>query len=130
QAFWQAQQLPEAARAFEDVCYAFPAAPEAAVAGAALKRLKAQLGAAFPAVTEEVQAHRAARLSSALRYHDALEEYGALPDSYPSSASGPVWRLARARCLIRLKRVQDAVDALSGRFAGNPEPESERLAAV
>jgi len=67
-AYGQAQRLPEAAKAFGDVYHAFPAAPEAAVAGAALKRLKAQLGAGFPAVTEEVQVHRAARLLSASRY--------------------------------------------------------------
>ena len=84
-AYGQAQRLTEAAKAFEDVYYAFPAAPESAVAGAALKRLKAQLGAGFPAVTEEVQARRAARLSSALRYREAQEEYSALLDAYPSS---------------------------------------------
>ncbi|PYV07134.1 MAG: hypothetical protein DMG26_01305 [Acidobacteria bacterium] len=129
-AYGQAQRLPEAAKAFGDVYHAFPAAPEAAVAGAALKRLKAQLGAGFPAVTEEVQVHRAARLLSASRYREALEEFNALIDSYPSSPSGSAWRLARARCLIRMKRVQDAVDALSGSFAGNPQADAERLATL
>ena len=54
-AYWEAQKLPEAAKAFEAVYYTFPTSPESAVAGAALKQLRPQLGASFPPVTEQLE---------------------------------------------------------------------------
>lgn len=128
--YWQAHKLPEAARAFEHVYDDFPAAPESDVAADALKEIKAQLGDAFPAATEDDQAHRVELLLKAGRYGQALKDYSNLLEGFPSSPWVPRWSIDRARCLIHLRRYRDAVDALAAAFKQSPELDAERLATL
>ncbi|PYV20890.1 MAG: hypothetical protein DMG24_21320 [Acidobacteria bacterium] len=91
---------------------------------------RSQLGASFPPVTEQLQIHRAEVLSSASRYRDALEEYDALLQARPSSPAARGWEITRARCLVRLKRAREAVEALTAATSNPSDADAERLATL
>jgi soluble lytic murein transglycosylase len=111
-AYLQAQRLPDAARAFQDVYYNFPTGPEAQAAGENLAQLKAQLGSSFPRPEPETLTHRAELLFNRGRFDDARHEYLQLVRNYPGASEVGEWQVAEARCLIRLKRAGEAVDVL------------------
>ncbi len=127
QAYEQAGDQGQAARAFQDVYYAFPAFPQAQAAGEALERLRAVLGASFPQPTEEIETARLELLFRASLFKEALKGYEGLLSSSPGSANAGEWQLGRARCLLRLRRDAEALELLSGSFA-TPALNAERLA--
>jgi soluble lytic murein transglycosylase len=117
----------EAAQAFQEVYVAFAASPQAIEAGEALQSLRARLGADFPQPTEEIETARVESLFNASLFKEALEGYQALLSSRPASAHVDDWKLGRARCLLRLRRDREAVEALSASLA-SPAMNAERLA--
>ena len=127
QAYWQAGDQAQAARAFQDVYYAFPAYPQAKAAEEALGRLRSVLGAKFPQPAEEIVTARLELLFRASLYKEALKGYDGLLSSRPGSAHAGEWKLGRGRCLLRLRRDSEALEALSGRLA-TPALNAERLA--
>ncbi len=130
QAFWHAQRLNEAATAFQDVYYAYPAAPEADRAAEALRQLERVLETSFPSVTDEVQTARAEALLKASRFVAALVEYHGLLAARPGSRLAERWRLGQARCWLGLKDASSAVDALGAAAFTDPALEAERLAIL
>jgi len=130
QAYRDAGRLDEAARAFQEIFYAFPTATEAAAAGDAFRRLQAELGENFPQVPVEIQAARAEILYNGAKFQDALNEYDALLRAYPESPRAARWKIGRARCLLRLRRPGEVLPALETRFAEDPGADAERLATL
>jgi soluble lytic murein transglycosylase len=128
-AYEAAGDLPQAARAYQEVYYAFATSSQAKEADKALRSLRSRLGADFPQTTEEIETARVGLLFKASLYKEAFEGYEALLSSRPASALTDVWKLGRARCLVRLRRDQDAFEALSGSFA-TPAANAERLALL
>jgi soluble lytic murein transglycosylase len=126
-AYEEAGDLSQAARAFQEVYFAFPASAQEKEAGEALGNLRSRLGADFPRPTEEIETARAELLFNASLFTEALKEYEALLSSRPASAHAGDWQLGRARCLLRLRRDHEAVEALSASLA-NPVLNAERLA--
>jgi soluble lytic murein transglycosylase len=126
-AYEQAGDLSQAARAFQEVYFAFPASAQEKEAGEALGNLRSRLGADFPQPTEEIETARAELLFNASLFKEALTEYEALLSSRPASAHAGHWQLGRARCLLRLRRDPEAVEALSVTLA-SPALNAERLA--
>ena len=63
------------------------------------------------------------------RYDDALKEYSELLRDEPASPMVPRWQLGQARCLVRLHRSPDALQALFTHFA-SPDLEAQRLALL
>ena len=129
QAYEQSGDRLQAARAFQDVYYAFPAFPQAQEAGQALERLHSALGSNFPQATEEIETARLELLFKASLFTEALKGYEELRASQPSSAHAGEWQLGRARCLLRLRRDAEAVAILSANFA-TPAWNAERLALM
>ena len=127
QAYWQAGDQAQAARAFQDVYYAFPAYPQAKAAEDALGRLRSVLGASFPQPTEEIETARLELLFRASLVKEALKGYEGLLTSQPGSAHADEWQLGRARCLLHLRRDAEALELLSGSLA-TPALNAERLA--
>ncbi len=127
QAYWQAGDQAQAARAFQDVYYAFPAYPQAKAAEEALGRLRSVLGTSFPQPTEEIESARLELLFRASLYKEALKGYEGLLASKPRNASAGAWQLGRARCLLRLRRDSEALQVLSGSL-DTPALNQERLA--
>jgi soluble lytic murein transglycosylase len=121
--------LPQAARAYEQVYFSFPASSQATEAGVAIGSLGPRLGADFSLPTDEMETSRATLLFNASLYGEALADYEALISSRPSSALMDIWKLGRARCLLHLRRDQEALDALSAGFA-SPASNAERLALL
>jgi soluble lytic murein transglycosylase len=111
-AYMQAHELPEAAKAFQDVYYNFPMSTEAVVAADDLVQLKAQLGSNFPTPEPATLTHRAEVLYAHGRFEEALREYRRLVDDHPDASTAGEWQVAQARCLVRLKRASEAVYAL------------------
>jgi soluble lytic murein transglycosylase len=130
QAYWDAKRPAEAARRFQEVYYAFPAAAEAKAAADALDRLRAELGTNFPQPTQEIQTARAELLWAKSGSKDALAEYGTLLQAYPDSSFVPRWKVGRARCLVRLRQAEQAVESLPDSFPANPEIDAQRLATL
>jgi soluble lytic murein transglycosylase len=126
-AYEEAGNLSQAARAFQEVYFAFAASSQAKEAGEALGSLRSLLGADFPQPTEEVEAARVELLFNASLFKEALEGYEVLLSSRPASAHADDWKLGRARCLLRLRRDREAVEALSVSLA-SPAMNAERLA--
>lgn len=126
-AYRDLNRLEDAARAYQEVYYAFPTSYEAKAAGKALDQLRAQLNGSLPPVSDEIQTARADRLCQRSRYDDALKEYTALIGDQPKSPLVPRWKLGRARCLYRLRRTSEALDELQDPFSGKPQADSERL---
>jgi soluble lytic murein transglycosylase len=128
-AYESAGNPAQAVRAFQEVYFAFPTSPLANEAGEDFRRLGSSLGADCPQPTEEMETARAGLLFNASLYTLALEGYEALLSSRPASPLTDVWKLGRARCLLRLRRDQDASAALSTGFT-TPAVEAERLALL
>ena len=126
QACLQAHRLLEAANAFQDVYYKFPASAEVKTAAGELPALREQLGAAYPIPDEELENARAEALLKAGRTLDALKDYNALLRDKPSSPLAPGWQLGQAQCLVRLHQSADALEALFTHFA-SPDMEAQRL---
>jgi soluble lytic murein transglycosylase len=127
QAHEQAGDPAQAARAFQEVYYAFPAFPQAEAAGEALGRLRSVLGANFPQPKEEIENARLELLFRASLFKEALKGYEELLSSRPGSANASEWQLGRARCLLHIRRDSEALEALSGSLA-SPALNAERLA--
>ncbi len=126
-AYQQTQHLAEAANTFQEVYYNFPLAPESALAAEQLKQLKAQLGASFPTPDPGTAAHRAALLYERGRFDDALREYRQLAEQQPEAAMADEWRIGEARCLVRLKRPSEAIEAAKGLTSANPQIAAQAL---
>jgi soluble lytic murein transglycosylase len=129
QACLQAHHLVQAATAFQDVYYNFPASTQAKAAAEALQTLRAQVGSAYPAPGDELEMTRAEALYKAGRYANALKEYSELLRDEPAHPMVPRWQLGQARCLLRLRRSADALQALFTHFA-SPDWEAQRLALL
>jgi soluble lytic murein transglycosylase len=129
QAYEQSGDPLQAARAFQDVYYAFPAFPAAQDAGQALERLHSALGSNFPQVTEDIETARLELLFKASLFTQALKGYEELLASKPSSAHAGDWQLGRARCLLRLRRDAEALTILSANLS-TPAWNAERLALM
>ena len=127
QAYQEAGQGKEAARAFQEVYYAFPSAPQAKTAGEDLALWREKLGADFPQPSEEIETARAENLFRASQIEDALREFSGLIEAHPASPLLWTWQLGEARCLVHLHRASEAVSMLSQSFAAIPERDSERL---
>ncbi|MGA3325831.1 MAG: transglycosylase SLT domain-containing protein [Terriglobia bacterium] len=127
QACLQAHHPVEAATAFQDVYYNFPASTQAKVAADTLRALRAQLGSAYPVPDDELETTRVEAIFKAGRYSDALKEYNELLRDKPARPMVPRWQLGQARCLVRLHRTPDALQALFTHFA-SPDLEAQRLA--
>jgi soluble lytic murein transglycosylase len=128
-AYEQFGDLPQAARAFQEIYFAFPTSSQAKEAGVALGSLRCRLGADFPQPTEEVETARVELLFKAAFFKEALQGYEELLSSRPASALTDVWKLGRARCLVRLRRDGEAVEALSVSPA-SPAINAERQALL
>jgi soluble lytic murein transglycosylase len=126
-AYREVGNLAQAAQAFQEVYFAFAASSQAKEAGEALESLRSRLGADFPQPTEEIETARLETLFNASLLGEALEGYEALLSSRPASAHADDWRLGRARCLLRLRREREALEALSVSL-GSPAMNAERLA--
>ena len=74
-AYEEAGDLPEAARAFQEVYFAFPAFPQAQEASEAFGRLQSALGTNFPQPTEEIETARLDLLFKASLFKEALKGY-------------------------------------------------------
>jgi soluble lytic murein transglycosylase len=130
QAYRQTQKPREAARAYQEVYYVYATSPAAGTADNALFELRLQLGADFPVPTEELVTTRADAFFNKSRFAEAAREYGLLLQANPASVLAGRWRVQRGRCLLRLKRAQDAVPLLTAPVTANPIADSERLAAL
>jgi soluble lytic murein transglycosylase len=128
-AYQQANRPQEAARAFQEIYFAFPMSPQAPAAAEALETLRAQLGPAYPVPTDEIRTARGEILFRAAHFEDALEEFEGLRQAEPASPVAPRWQLGQARCLLRLRRTADALESLSNHFA-TPDLEAQRLALL
>jgi peptidoglycan lytic transglycosylase len=126
-AYQKLNRPDDAARAYEEIYYAFPTSFEAKAAGKALEQLRAQLNGNLPRVSDEIQTARADKLYQRSRYDDALKEYTALIENQAKSPLVPRWKLGRARCLYRLRRTSEALDELQQPFSGRPQADSDRL---
>lgn len=120
----------EAARIYQEIYYAFPTSREADDAGKALSALQSELGDKFPKVSEEIQTARADKLYSKSRYSDALNDYEALLSTNSKSPLVARWTVGRARCLVRTRRIPDALDALQQAMPQDPAHDAERLSVL
>ncbi len=130
QAYQQAGRLEDAARAFQEVYYRYPLVPESETVSGAVRQLETQLGARFPAFGDDLAASRAETFFENSRFDDALAEYDALLQARPASQLAPRWKIARAKCLLRLKRILEAVEALEALVSTNGETDAARLEAL
>lgn len=119
-----------AARAYQQLYYNFPTASEAASAQSALRELRSRLGSRFPEVSDEIKTERAQKFFERGLDERALNEYDNLLLSEPQSPLQESWRLARARCLIGLRRYSEAIQALSQPIPQNPEADAQRLSLL
>jgi soluble lytic murein transglycosylase len=126
-AYEEASDLSQAAQAFQEVYFAFPASTQEKEASEALEHLRSRLGADFPQPSEEIETARAELLFNASLFMEALTDYEALLSSRPASTHAGDWQLGRARCLLRLRRDREAAEVLSISLA-SPALNAERLA--
>jgi len=129
QAYEQAGDPLQAAHAYQDVYYAFPAFAESKAAGEAVRRLRSELGSKFPEATDEIETARLDLLVRASLFKEALKGYEDLLAAKPSSAHAGDWQLGKGRCLLRLRRDSEAVQVLSANLA-SPALNAERLALM
>ncbi len=129
-AYRAAGRPEDAARTYQEIYYAFPTSGEARTASQALDPLRVQLGDKFPSVSEKIQTARCEKLFDRARYSDALKDYDALLQAHPSSALAERWKVGRARCLFRLRRISEALDQLQQPFTHNPGMDAERMAVL
>ncbi|HLY61761.1 MAG TPA: transglycosylase SLT domain-containing protein [Terriglobia bacterium] len=125
-----AEKSADAARAYQDVYCTFPTSSEARVAAEELDKLRASMGKAFPTVSEELETTRAESLLHHSKYRDALHDLTALITKNPGSALAPHWKVERARCLLHLKQLPQALDQLQTNFKDNPEADADRMEAL
>ncbi len=130
QAYLRARKFQEAAKAFQQVYYAFPTSEESDHASEALRDLETRLGSGFPTAGEDLETVRADALFNASRFRDALKEYDDLLRRRVHSLRAGRWKLGRARCLVRLKHYLEAVETLEGLVTADPEVEVWRLATL
>jgi len=130
QAYRDAGKPAEAARTFQEIYYAFPATTESRAAAEDLERLREELGENFPQASEEIRSARAETLFNKSLPAEALADYEKLLQERPASPFTPRWQIGRARCLIRLRRREEAIALLEPAFAGNPELDAQRLYAL
>jgi soluble lytic murein transglycosylase len=129
QACVQAHQFLQAANAFQNVYYNFPASAQAKAAADALQALRRQLDIAYPVPDVGLRRSRAEALSKAGRYDDALKEFGTLLKDEPTSPMVPYWQMGQGMCFLRLRRTADALQALFTHYAV-PDLEAQRLALL
>lgn len=127
QAYRDAGKSTEAARTFQEIYYAFPATPESRAAAEALERLRPELGENSPQASEEIKSARAEILFKKSLLPEALADYEKLLAEHATSPLAPRWKLGRARCLIRLKKGNEAIESLGPGFAAGPELDARRL---
>lgn len=125
-AYEQSQRLLEAARAYQEIYFAFPLSPQAKTAADSLIAIRPQLGSAYPLPTDEIQTARVQILFKAARYEDAGKEFEELLKAQPASPFAPRWELGRVRCLLHLHRASDAAEVLFNHFP-TADLEAERL---
>jgi peptidoglycan lytic transglycosylase len=125
-AYTQTGQQENAAQAFQEVYYSYPAAAESREAGKALDQLHAQMGAKFPEASLEIQTARADKLRRMGRARDALSAYQSLLEAHASSPLDARWTVGRARCLLRLRRIGPALDALE-KSLKDPAADAQRM---
>jgi peptidoglycan lytic transglycosylase len=129
-AYRQLGNAEEAARIYQDIYFGQPTSYESEPAGNALEALRLQLGDKFPAVPEAIQTARAYKLYSSGRYRKAIDAYEVLLRTYSKSSLSARWKVGRARCLYRLRRTSEALDALQAPVRDNPEADAERLSTL
>jgi len=127
QAYEATGDLAQAARAYQEVYFAFPAYPQAEAARESLQRLRSLLGASFPQPAEEMETARLGLLMKASLFKEALTGYQELLASTPASALASDWQLGRAQCLLHLRRDTEALEALSASLP-SPALNAQRLA--
>ena len=125
-----AEKLGDAARAYQDVYCTFPTSSEARAAAEELDKLRASMGRAFPAASEDLETTRAESLLHHSKFRDALHDLTALIKKNPGSALAPRWKVERARCLLHLKQLPQALDQLQTSFKDNPEADADRMEAL
>ena len=130
QAYQKAGELENAARTLQTIYYKFPNSYAEPRASKALDELKIQLGAKFPAPTDEAATTRAGKLYGASRYPEAFKEYSQLLTIRKTGLLAWQWNLGRARCLIQLNRPDEAIETLVGAAAPNTNLDEERLAVL
>ncbi len=130
QAYRDSGKALDAARAYQEVYYAFPVTAESRAALENLERLRGELGGRFPQPSEAIQTARAERLLNLSLPAQALADYETLLQERPESPFAPRWQLGRARCLIRLRRRDEAITLLQPALAENPELDAQRLYAL
>lgn len=118
--------LKGAVAAYQDLYYRSPTAPEAGPAATALKRLQEQLGASYPAPSEDLRAGRAKVLENEGRWPAALTEYEALLHDDSANTSAIAWRLGRDRCWAHLGRAGEASADLAAPGWPQGEIDAER----
>ncbi len=130
QAYLDDGKLKSAAHAYQEVYYAFPAAPESKTAGDVLKKLNLRLGVNFPSVSDEIATARVEKLYAASRFAEALKGYNGLLNDRQGSPWAWRWNLGRAQCLIREGRADDAIETLVRSVPPTPEIDAQRLAIL
>ncbi|HEV2350983.1 MAG TPA: transglycosylase SLT domain-containing protein [Terriglobia bacterium] len=125
-----AGKLGDAARSFQDVYCTFPTTAQARAAGEELVKLRARMGAEYPAMSEELETTRAESLLHHLRYRESLKDLTALLKESPTGALAPKWKVDRAWCLLHLKEITAALDQLQSSFPNNPGADAERMEAL
>lgn len=125
-----AENLPEAARSFQDVYCTFPTYGQARTAAEELGKLRARMGSKFPEVSDALATTRAQALLDRSRYREALLDLTLLLKKNPGSTLAPRWKVARARCLVHLKKVDAALDGLQTNLRANPEADADRMEAL
>jgi len=130
-ALQRAGRSEEAVGSFEQVYCLFPTSPQAADAERELDKLRTALGGArFREPSPELLTTRAETLLARERHREALRTLETALEAYPKSPNVARWKVGRARCLLGLRRSEDALDGLESSFAGDPEMDAERLATL
>ena len=130
-ALQSAGRSEEAVGSFEQVYCLFPTSAEAAESGRELGKLRTTLGRArFREPSPELLTTRAETLLARERHRDALRSFETALEAYPKSPNVARWKVGRARCLLGLRRSEEALDGLQSPFAQDPEMDAERLATL
>lgn len=130
QAYLDNGSIKSAARAYQEVYYAFPTTPQASVAGATLKKLRLRLGVNFPSVSDEIATARVEKLYAAYHYTEALKGYKELLKARQGSSWAWRWGLGRAQCLVAKGHADEAIETLVGTVAPTPDIDAQRLAIL
>jgi soluble lytic murein transglycosylase len=120
----------ESAKLYQRIYYFFPASPVAGAARSALDRLRLVMGPSYPEVSDQTKTERADTLSQSWQLGQAFRDFDDLLRSEPQSPLAGRWRLARARCLLRLGHYDAAAESLLSPMAAQPKLDPERLALL